>query len=66
MKHFVGGFELQPLSRPVVQSVLNHSQLFLRDCAQRLLLGYILAQQSVEVLITAPLPAAVGVGKVSL
>ena len=66
MKHFVRGFEPQPLSGPVIQSVLNHSQLFLAHCAQRSLFGHILAQQAVEVLVAAPLPAAVGVGKVCL
>jgi hypothetical protein len=66
MKHFVGGFEPQPLSWSVVQSVLNHSQLFLRHRSQVSLLGHVLTQQAVEVLIAAPLPSAVGVSKVGL
>ena len=66
MKHFLGGLETQPLLRLKIQSVLNHSQLFLRHCTQRPLFGYVLAQQAIEVFITAPLPAAVGVGKVRL
>ena len=33
MKHFVGGFEPQPLSRPVVQSVLNLGSVTLEATA---------------------------------
>jgi len=66
MKHFVGGFEPQPLSWSMVQSALNHSQLFLRHRTQGSLLGHVLTQQTVEVLVAPPLPAAVGVSKVGL
>lgn len=66
MKHLVGCFESEPLSRPVIQSVLDHSQLFIRDGLQGPFLRDVLAQQPIEVFVAASLPAAIRVGKVGL
>ena len=66
MKHLVGCLESEPLSRSVIQSVLDHSQLFIRHGFHAPLLWDVLAQQPIEVLVAAALPAAIRIGKVGL
>lgn len=66
MKHLVGSLEDQPLSGPMIQSVLDHSQLLICYGFHASLLGYVLSQQSVEVLVATALPAAIRVSKVGL
>lgn len=66
MKHLVGCLESEPLSGAVIQSVLDHSQLLIRDGFHAPLLGNILAQQPIEVFVAAALPAAIRIGKVGL
>ena len=66
MKHLVGCLESEPLSGPVIQSVFDHSQLFTGDSFHAPLFGNVLAQQTIEVLVAAALPAAIRIGKVSL
>jgi hypothetical protein len=64
MKHLCGCFETQSLSWSVIQSVLNHFNFLIADCGHRSFLGDILAQQTVEILIAATLPAGKWSGKV--
>ncbi len=60
------GYESEPLSWPVIQSYFNHSQLLIGDSFHAPHLGNLLAQQTIEVLVTATLPAAIWIGKVGL
>ena len=64
MKHLCGCFETQSLSWSVIQSVLNHLYFLIADCGHGSFLGDILAQQTVEILIAATLPAGKWSGKV--
>ena len=66
MKHLVGRLESQPLSGPLIQSVFDHSQLLIGDSFHSPLLWNVLAQQTIEVLVAAALPAAIRIGKVGL
>jgi hypothetical protein len=43
VKHLVGYLESEPLSRPVIQSVLDHRQLFFSHGFHAALLGIVLA-----------------------
>jgi hypothetical protein len=54
-----------PLLTMLIQLVLNYSQLFLSHCAQRSLLGHVLAHQTVDVFLSAPMPSTLGIGKVT-
>lgn len=63
MKDLVGSIEPQPISGPVIDSVLDHRQLLIRYCHNAPLLGNVLAQQTVEVLVAAALPTAIKVIK---
>lgn len=66
MKHLVGCLEAGPLSGAVIQSVSDHSQLLIRDDFHAPLLEIVLAQQSIEVFVTAALPAAIRISKMGL
>mgnify|MGYP003329294827 FL=1 len=65
MEHLCGCFESQSFSRSVIQSVLNHSNFLICNRRHGSFLGDVLAQQAVEVLIAASLPASKWSGKVS-
>jgi hypothetical protein len=65
MKHFVGGFEAQPFSWSVVQSVLNHSQLFLSHRVRARSLGTYWRSNPLK-RRCYPAAAAIGVSKVRL
>ena len=60
----MGCLESEPFSGPVIQSVFNHSQLLIGDSFHAPLLGNVLAQQTIEALVAAALPAAIRIGKV--
>ena len=62
MKNLVGCLESEPLARPVIQSVLDHSQLLVRHGFHAPFLWDVLAQQPIEVLVAAALPAAIRIG----
>ncbi len=62
----MGCLESQPLSGAVIQSVFDHSQLLIGDGFHAPLRGNVLAQQTIEVLVAAALPAAIRIGKVGL
>ena len=64
MKHLCGCFESQSFSWSVIQSVLNLSNFLISDCGHGSFLWNILAQQTVEIFIAAPLPAGKWSGKV--
>ena len=66
MKHLVRRLEAEPLAGTVIQPVLDHGQLFIRDGFHAPLLGNVLAQQAVEIFIAASLPAAVRISKIGL
>jgi hypothetical protein len=66
VKYLVGCLESQPLFWSVIQFVFDHSQRLIGDGFHATLLGDVLAQQSIEVLITSSLPTAVRIGKVGL
>jgi hypothetical protein len=50
----------------MIDSVLDHSQLLICHGFHAPFLGDVLAQQPIEVLVTAALPTAIRVGKVGL
>ena len=62
----MGCLESQPLSGAVIQSVFDHSQLLIGDSFHAPLLGNVLAQQTIEVIVAAELPAAIRISKVGL
>ena len=62
----MGCLESQPFSGSVIQFVLDHSQLLIGDGFHAPLLGNVLAQQSIEVLVAAALPAAIRISTVGL
>lgn len=64
MEYLVRSLESQPLSRPVVLPVLDHSQFFIGHSLHAPLLGNVLTQQPIEALVAAALPAAVWIGKI--
>jgi hypothetical protein len=66
MKHLVGCLKSKPLSGPVIQSVFDHSRLFIGDSFHMPLFGSVLAQQTIEVFVAAHLTAAIWIGKVGL
>jgi hypothetical protein len=66
VKYFVSRLESKPLSCLVIQSVFDHSQLFICDSFHAPLLGNVLTQNTIKVLDAAALPAAIRIGKVGL
>ena len=58
--------ESELLFGPVIQSVLNHNQALIGNGFHTPLLGNVLAQQPIEVLVTAVLQAPIRIGKVGL
>ncbi len=62
----MGRLESQTFSEPVIQSFFDHSQLLNGDSFHAPLLGIVLAQQTIEVLVAAALPAAIRISKVAL
>ena len=65
MKHLCRRFESQSFARRVIQAVLDHFNFLVVDIFHQALLGHILAQQPVEVLVGAALPARKRSGKVA-
>jgi hypothetical protein len=57
VEDLVRSFELQSLAWPVVEFVLDHLNLLMRQCGQVSALGDILANQTIGVFIAPPLPA---------
>jgi hypothetical protein len=58
-------FYSQSFSWPVLQSVLNHSNFLISDRGHGSFLGYVLAQQPIEIFIAAAFPNGKRSGKVS-
>ena len=65
MKHLCGCFETQSLSWSVIQSVLNHCNFLLINRIHQSLFRHILTQQTIKVLVGAPLPTCKGSGKLA-
>ena len=62
----MGCLEFQPFSRPVIQSIFDHSQLLIEDSFHTPLLVNVLAQQPAEVPDTGSLPTTIWIGTVGL
>ena len=62
----MGCLESQSLSGAVIQSVLDHSQALIGGSFQAPLNGYVLTQQTIEVLFSAALPTATRIAKIGL
>jgi hypothetical protein len=59
-------FETEPLTGQVIQSALNHTQLFIGHGFHAGFFGDVLTQQAIEIFVAAALPAVLRIGKESL
>ena len=65
MKHLCRRPKSQSFAGAIIQSVFDHFNFLVVDVFHRTLLRHILAQQTIEVLVTTSLPARKGPGKVA-